>query len=77
MKITGIKIHRHESLYIPEFPGESRSVGPMDVYGEYMESGAGRKEADPGGERSISAMFISVTTDEGITGTHGPTRIRR
>ena len=76
MKITGIKIHRHESLYTPKYPSETRSVGPMDVYGDYMESGAGRPESDPGGERTISAMFLSVTTDEGVIGTHGPIEYR-
>ena len=79
MKITGITLHKHTSPYMPKYPaGVARSVGPLDIYDEY---GMGKIRANMPSSSSykngmLSEVFLSVTTDEGIVGTHGPIEYR-
>jgi len=79
VKITGIKIYRHTIRYKSVFPGGERSVAPRDIYGGFDASSWVRmieEKLDEATERDTEAMFLFVTTDEGITGVHGPIEYR-
>jgi L-alanine-DL-glutamate epimerase-like enolase superfamily enzyme len=79
MKITGIKLYNYISPYTAKWPGEARSCGPLDIYPEY-----GRSERNPymmrgvggAGAGEIAGAFLAVTTDEGVSGIHGPIAYR-
>jgi len=78
MKITGIKLYNYISPFTPKWPSASRSCGPLDVYPEYAKAPRNPNVAGVGGagEGEISGAFIVVTTDEGISGVHGPINYR-
>ncbi|MDR2931549.1 MAG: hypothetical protein LBV27_00415, partial [Oscillospiraceae bacterium] len=78
MKITGVKLYRHTAPYTAKYQSEDRSVGPLDVYDEYSQGirTRGGKAAGKAGTGTLSAAFLSITTDEGVEGVHGPIEYR-
>jgi L-rhamnonate dehydratase len=74
MKITGIKLVSHATQYTPKYKNEDRSTGPLDIYEEY--NGMGKRPnirfADAYHDGILEGVFLTVTTDEGLEGIHGP-----
>ncbi len=74
MKITGVKITLHTMEFSPKYQHEDRQVGPLDFYDEYR-TGERRPSLKGPGERKnglLSQAFLTIVTDEGFEGTHGP-----
>ncbi len=74
MKITDVRLHQVSGTM--PFEGEfweERLIQPIDVYPEYR-SRKNRREmwADGQGDVPVSAVFVEIETDEGITGVFGP-----
>ena len=38
MKITGVRLDRHTMKFQPKFQHSDRSVGPLDMYPEYLDN---------------------------------------
>ncbi len=74
MKITGVRLRRVSGTMRTDGPvWEDRLVRPIDVYAEYRT-----RDDFEGGEQvapdrfAISACFVQIETDEGVTGIAGP-----
>ncbi|MCL2068965.1 MAG: hypothetical protein FWH00_03610, partial [Oscillospiraceae bacterium] len=74
MKITGIRIDRHTIPFEPKYQDEARSCGPLDVYDDYNSDERNRYYRSSGDYKDgmMTGMFLTVTTDEGLEGSHGP-----
>lgn len=78
MKITGVRIDRHTVKFEPIYHREARSITPLSIYPEYNNDDllGGKplfEQPQPGTQR---AMFLVITTDEGIEGQYGPVENR-
>ncbi len=78
MKITGLRIEKKTIRFEPIYNGEARSVGPLDIYEEYDRDVRPRNmraavKGEPGRQ---TALFVIVTTDEGVQGQYGPVENR-
>jgi L-alanine-DL-glutamate epimerase-like enolase superfamily enzyme len=69
MKITGIHIIQRTCRFEPKYTSETRSVGPLDIYGEYA-SQAQKPRPKPEPSKK-TGYFIEITTDGGVTGQYG------
>jgi L-rhamnonate dehydratase len=69
MKITDIIVSRVSGKWTgPDFPSGSRQSRPLDIYPEFNA-----REGGGGGKRErISALYLEIKTDEGISGLFGP-----
>ena len=78
MKITGIRIDKKTTRFTPLYKGETRSVGPLDVYEEYAFNQRGRnvRAGSQYKDGLQTALFIAITTDEGVEGHYGPVECR-
>src|SRR5262245_55668256 len=69
MKITDVRLFRVEGE-APAWEFEDRSVEPLDLYPSHVShvepTGAG------GGPTRISATYVEIDTDEGVSGLYGP-----
>ena len=79
MKIKELKFEKLTGMWTPPWPlFEDRLVRPMDVYEEHRSEnseGGRRFQRQPNGEVRVSGVFLSVETDDGITGVAGPVDI--
>ena len=79
MKITEIKFEELTGVWQPPFPlFEERLIRPIDVYPEHRSEdlGGGRRfNRLSDGSVEITSVFLSVSTDEGITGIAGPVEL--
>jgi L-alanine-DL-glutamate epimerase-like enolase superfamily enzyme len=79
MKITEIKFEELTGVWQPPFPlFEERLIRPIDVYPEHQSEvlGGGRRfKRLSDGSVEITSVFLSVSTDEGITGIAGPVEL--
>ena len=68
MKITDVVLFRVSGRYTgPQFSTGSRQAKALDIYPEFNIDG------DTGiSERAISALYVEIQTDEGISGIFGP-----
>ncbi len=74
MKITDVRF-RQVSGSLPHADGEfweERLIQPLDVYPEYRQRGRGEMQRVNDGHLAVSAIFIEIETDEGVTGLGGP-----
>ena len=78
MKITGIKLYNYISPFTPKWQNAARSCGLLDIYPEYNQASHNPNMRGTGGaqEGEISGAFIVITTDEGVSGIHGPITYR-
>ena len=68
MKIEDVRVFRVSGTYTgPEFPPGSRQSQPRDIYPEFnaIERGSGRRDR-------ISAKYLEIVSDEGVSGIFGP-----
>ncbi len=76
MKITDVRLHQvsgtlpYEGVF-----WEERLIQPIDVYPEYRARQRKEMRSTDGAGLPISAVFIEIETDEGVTGIGGPTSI--
>ena len=79
MKITEITFEEITGVWQPPFPlFEERLIRPIDVYPEHQSEGLGggrRFKRLSGGRVEITSVYLSVSTDEGITGIAGPAEL--
>ena len=79
VKITELKFEMLTGAMQPPWPlFEERLVRPIDVYPEHRSDGLGesnRFQPLPNGEVKITSVFLTVCTDEGITGVAGPVQL--
>jgi len=80
MKITSVRIERRTCSFEAKYKGEARSCGPLDIYDQYADNLRGplrnmrsASESEPG---KRIAMFLVISTDEGIEGEYGPIECR-
>lgn len=68
MKITDVVLFRVSGRYTgPQFPTGSRQAKALDIYPEFNTDG------DTGiSERPVSALYVEIQTDEGVSGIFGP-----
>ncbi len=68
MKITDVILFRVSGKYTgPQFASGSRQAKALDIYPEFNNDG------DTGiSERPISAIYVEIQTDEGVSGIFGP-----
>ena len=68
MKITDVVLFRISGRYTgPQFATGSRQAKALDIYPEFNIDG------DTGiSERPISALYVEIQTDEGVSGIFGP-----
>jgi L-rhamnonate dehydratase len=74
MKITAVRVF--EVKGVMAFPGEfweERLVRPVDIYPEHKNQGAGWLPKIDEGHYAMQSLFCEIETDEGVTGTAGPT----
>lgn len=73
MKISAVTVYALQGLleYEGEF-WEERLVRPLDIYPEHKAEGPHRTRKIGDGRYDITAYFVDVETDEGVTGTGGP-----
>ena len=78
MKITGIKLYTYTSPYVSKWPSAGRSCGPLDIYPEYacLDRTPNMRGVGGAGPGEIAGTFLVITTDEGVTGIHGPISYR-
>ncbi len=78
MKITGIRIDRMQTRFTPKYTGEARSVGPLDIYEEYAHDSRARnmRAGTDHAPDVTTALFVVISTDEGIEGRYGPVENR-
>ncbi len=71
MKISEVRLVRLHGVFDDPGPRSvERQVGALDLYPEYREQAApARGDAEP---RPITAIYVEIATDEGLTGTWGP-----
>lgn len=70
MKIAGIEIFRVSGRYDgPEYPPGDRQAQQIDVYPEFNVRGPG---SFPSQGAPVSATYVEVQTDEGVSGLWGP-----
>ena len=73
MKITGVRIYELQGVLEQEEEfWEERLVRPLDIYPEHKAEGAHEMFAVGGGRYRISAYFVDIDTDEGVSGRGGP-----
>ncbi len=74
MKITAIKLRRLTGTIRTDGPmWEERLVRPIDVYAEYRNRSDFEGGKQTGDDRfAITACFVQIETDEGVTGIGGP-----
>lgn len=73
MKITGVKVYELQGVL--EQDGEfweERLLRPLDIYPEHKAEGAHEMFAVGEGRYRISAFFVDIETDEGVSGRGGP-----
>ena len=73
MKITEVRVYELQGVleHEEEF-WEERLVRPLDIYPEHKAEGAHEMFAVGGGRYRISAYFVDIDTDEGVSGRGGP-----
>ena len=73
MKITEVRVYELQGVleHEEEF-WEERLVRPLDIYLEHKAEGAHEMFAVGGGRYRISAYFVDIDTDEGVSGRGGP-----
>lgn len=73
MKITGVRVYELQGVleHEEEF-WEERLLRPLDIYPEHRAEGAHEMFAVGGGRYRISAYFVDIDTDEGVSGRGGP-----
>ena len=81
MKITGLKLYNYISPYTPKWPSAGlagRSSGPLNVYPEYAsgERIAAMRGIGGAQDGELAGCFLEITTDEGVSGIHGPITYR-
>lgn len=68
MKITDVILFRVSGRYTgPQFPTGSRQAKALDIYPEFNTDG----DTDIS-ERPVSALYVEIQTDEGVSGIFGP-----
>lgn len=68
MKISDVILFRVSGRYTgPQFPAGSRQAKALDIYPEFNVDGDTALS-----ERPISALYVEIQTDEGISGIFGP-----
>ena len=74
MTIKSLHIEKRTCRFEPMFKSEERSVGPLDIYEEYNDDSRNRymKSASSASNGNVTALFLVITTDEGISGEYGP-----
>src|SRR5258707_702849 len=73
MKITRVRLTQLTGRLEHEGPfWEERLVRPIDVYPEHKSEGAHFTPRFPDGAYRIQAVFVTVDTDEGVSGVGGP-----
>ncbi len=79
VKITEITFEKLTGALEPPWPFfEERLVRPIDVYPEHRaegQEGGFRFKRRSDGKVDVNAVFLSVSTDEGITGIAGPVEL--
>ena len=73
MKITAVRLFHLQGVM--EHQGEfweERLVRPVDIYPEHKEQGAGWLGKVSEGQYRITAYFLQIETDQGLTGIGGP-----
>lgn len=79
MKITEITFEELTGVWQPPFPlFEERLIRPIDVYPEHQSEGQGggrRFKQLPDGKVELTSVYLSVSTDEGLTGIAGPAEL--
>lgn len=73
MKISAVKVYRVEGVL--DFAGEfweERLLRPLDIYPEHKAEGPQAMFEVSEGRYTITAYFVDVETDEGVTGRGGP-----
>ena len=76
MKITDVRLHQvagtlpYEGVF-----WEERLIQPIDVYPEYRARQRKEMRSTDGAGLPVSAVFIEIETDDGVTGIGGPTSI--
>ena len=78
MKITEVRVYELQGVleHEEEF-WEERLVRPLDIYPEHKAEGAHEMFAVGGGRYRISAYFVDIDTDEGVSGRAGRCRANR
>ena len=73
MKITAVTVYELQGVleHDEEF-WEERLLRPLDIYPEHKAEGAHEMFAVGGGQYRISAFFVDIETDEGVSGRGGP-----
>jgi L-rhamnonate dehydratase len=71
MRIVDISLFQLRGRWAePPFAGGERQVKALDIYPEFNRPAS---TADhPGGDRPISAIYVEISTDAGISGLYGP-----
>ncbi|GIV77923.1 hypothetical protein FKZ61_018380 [Litorilinea aerophila] len=73
MKITAVRLFRLSGIL--EHEGEfweERLIRPIDIYPEHKQEGPNWLEPAGEGQYRITAHFLEIETDEGLTGIGGP-----
>ena len=69
MKITAVNIIKRTCRFEPKYKTEARSVGPLDIYGNYtVPVKKSVPDTEPG---TKTGFFVEISTDSGITGQYG------
>ena len=73
MKITAVSVYELQGVLEQEEEfWEERLLRPLDIYPEHKAEGAHEMFAVGGGRYRISAFFVDIETDEGVSGRGGP-----
>lgn len=73
MKITDVRIIRLSGHMDRKWSGsEERVARPLDIYPEFRDDGPSGKVNDTDGTVAIHAMYVEITTGEGLSGFYGP-----
>ncbi|MCY4090068.1 MAG: hypothetical protein OXF62_04555 [Caldilineaceae bacterium] len=73
MKITGVNVYELQGVLEHEEDfWEERLLRPLDIYPEHKAEGAHEMFAVGEGQYRISAYFVDIETDEGVSGRGGP-----
>lgn len=73
MKITAVSVYELQGVFEQEEEfWEERLLRPLDIYPEHKEEGAHEMFAVGEGRYRISAHFVDIETDEGVSGRGGP-----
>lgn len=74
MKITDIRIERVKARADGAwYNWEDRFVRPLDVFPEFARAGVDQGRQESVGPLGVEQIYLSIVTDDGVTGIHGPT----